>query len=556
MSNSRIAGPFLESTAEALESRLLFAAVPAPFQSQDVGAVVVPGSASFDANGGIFTVQGAGTDVFSAADAFHYVFQTLSGDGTIKARVLSVTGSVPADAPSGIVLRSSLDPTASNVFLASRVEDKIIANARPDNGGNGGNLIVADQTKPVWLELVRSGNTVSAETSTDGTNFTLVAPPVTLSGLGASAFVGLAVASHDPNTLATATFDNVSVTPALPATGPTAALSAAPITAGTPSPYTFTVTYASAAGVKASSIGNGNIVVTGPNGFSQPATVVSPPSANGTPLTVTYQLPKPTAPGLYTVTLVPNQVTDANGVATQGQVLGTFTVAGGTLTPSVRGLVTNAKTGQGIAGRIVFFDINQNGRLDAGEPTEITDATGNYIFGPATPGVYRVREVINAGETLAVPAAGFYDETVVAGQTTSGADFADNVPLAPPVAPNLSGTFVGKIPATLSNGKASKISVRVLNNGSAKATGTMSIALFTSANSGMLDTTAVALESFAVKVNLKPKGRKVFHLSLQVPANTIKGSRFLIGAVDASNQIVESNEIDNLVIDGTPVTIS
>ena len=55
-------------------------------------------------------------------------------------------------------------------------------------------------------------------------------------------------------------------------------------------PYTFTVTYADANGVDVTSLGNGNLLVTGPNGFSQAATLVSVnPPGNGSPRTATYR---------------------------------------------------------------------------------------------------------------------------------------------------------------------------------------------------------------------------------------------------------------------------
>ena len=53
--------------------------LPAPWTDQDVGAVGIAGSAAF--GNGNFTVKGAGADIWGNADAFHYVYQPLSGDG-------------------------------------------------------------------------------------------------------------------------------------------------------------------------------------------------------------------------------------------------------------------------------------------------------------------------------------------------------------------------------------------------------------------------------------------------------------------------------------------
>src|SRR4029077_15355477 len=55
--------------------------LPSGWSDGDVGSVGVAGNANFASNA--FTVKGAGAQIFGAADAFHFVYQPLSGDGTI-----------------------------------------------------------------------------------------------------------------------------------------------------------------------------------------------------------------------------------------------------------------------------------------------------------------------------------------------------------------------------------------------------------------------------------------------------------------------------------------
>ena len=88
--------------------------LPVSWLDQDIGAVGLAGSASY-ANG-TFTVAGAGQGTFfSSSDGFHFVYQPLSGDGTIIARVVSLQGSSTAQA--GIMIRETLDPGANHVYL-------------------------------------------------------------------------------------------------------------------------------------------------------------------------------------------------------------------------------------------------------------------------------------------------------------------------------------------------------------------------------------------------------------------------------------------------------
>src|SRR5439155_7789207 len=55
--------------------------------TQDIGSPALAGSASY--NGGTYTVAGSGSDIWSASDQFRYVYEPLTGDGTITARVTS-----------------------------------------------------------------------------------------------------------------------------------------------------------------------------------------------------------------------------------------------------------------------------------------------------------------------------------------------------------------------------------------------------------------------------------------------------------------------------------
>lgn len=101
--------------------------------------------------------------------------------------------------------------------------------------------------------------------------------------------------------------------------------------------FDFTVDYTNTshptAQVDTTSFGDGNITVTGPNGYSQNATFISQSQpGNGTNRSATYEIDAPSdvwnaqANGIYTINLNANQVADvAGGYATAGSV-GTFTV--------------------------------------------------------------------------------------------------------------------------------------------------------------------------------------------------------------------------------------
>jgi hypothetical protein len=97
--------------------------------------------------------------------------------------------------------------------------------------------------------------------------------------------------------------------------------------------HSFTVDYADNVAIAVSSVDSSDIQVTGPNGFTTLATLVSVNSSeNGTPRTATYEIIAPGGiwdigdNGTYAIALVGNQVFDTSGNAVPANNLGNFTV--------------------------------------------------------------------------------------------------------------------------------------------------------------------------------------------------------------------------------------
>lgn len=63
----------------------------------------------------------------------------------------------------------------------------------------------------------------------------------------------------------------------------------------------------------------------------------------------------------------------------------------------------------GLSGWTIYIDSNKNNQLDAGEPTQVTDVNGNFVFNGLTPGKYWVKEINQTGWSQTVP-AGLYQE--------------------------------------------------------------------------------------------------------------------------------------------------
>ena len=176
------------------------------WNSSDVGSPSVAGA--FSNSGGTLMLSGAGSDVWGNADQFRYAYQTVTGDVEIIAR-LSAFQSSDAWAKAGVMIRQSTAAGAAHGFALMSGGNGVAYQRRPSANGSSYSTVGVRRFAPGWVRLVREGNLVSAYESDNGSTWTLVdSDTISLSG---SILVGLAVTSHVPTSIATATFTNVTI---------------------------------------------------------------------------------------------------------------------------------------------------------------------------------------------------------------------------------------------------------------------------------------------------------------------------------------------------------
>jgi regulation of enolase protein 1 (concanavalin A-like superfamily) len=183
--------------------------LPNSWLDQDVGSVGMAGNAS--SSSGTFSVTGAGAQIFGNADAFHFVYQPLTGDGTLIARVVNVQGGMN-NASAGVMIRNSLDTATANVKTADwPAFAGIFFDVRSSTGSMTSEPGTQSATLPYWVKVTRSGSTFSSFVSSDGATWVQLGASQTVA-MGQNVFIGLCVTSGDAASLATATFDNVTIT--------------------------------------------------------------------------------------------------------------------------------------------------------------------------------------------------------------------------------------------------------------------------------------------------------------------------------------------------------
>lgn len=179
--------------------------LPSGWQSRDIGPVGVAGYAS--GSGASFTVRGAGADVWGSSDAFHFVYRSVSGDGSITARVASISGS-QSWTKVGVMVRASTSAGAAHAFMLVSTSKGLAFQRRRASGGVTTSTSGGSGTAPKWVRLTRVGSRITAYVSGNGTSWTQVGSD-TLS-MSSTVLVGLAVSSHTTTALATGAFDHVS----------------------------------------------------------------------------------------------------------------------------------------------------------------------------------------------------------------------------------------------------------------------------------------------------------------------------------------------------------
>jgi len=182
--------------------------LPSPWNDTDIGAVGYRGYAVFDGTSK-FSVAGSGADIWETADAFHFLYQPLVGDGAVQARILSQQNT-NAWAKTGGMIRESLDPGSKHGMSILSSAYGMLYQGRSATGETSIGLPTLGGTTPIWTKLERRGPVLIGWKSLNGVTWDWVgSQPVSLT---TQAYAGLAVTAHNNAALSLATFDNLQVT--------------------------------------------------------------------------------------------------------------------------------------------------------------------------------------------------------------------------------------------------------------------------------------------------------------------------------------------------------
>ena len=161
---------------------------------------------------GTVTMTAAGSDIWGTADEFHFAYKTLTGPGTIIAKVDSIQNT-HASAKAGVMIRETLDPDSKFAFALVSAASGVAIQWRPDSGAGATGVTETGIAAPHWVRLERdvAGNFTAAH-STNGSSWVPVGSAVPANvPMTSDVYVGLAVTSHAAAATCEAKFSNVTI---------------------------------------------------------------------------------------------------------------------------------------------------------------------------------------------------------------------------------------------------------------------------------------------------------------------------------------------------------
>jgi TolB protein len=175
---------------------------------QDIGAVLRPGTASYDAKSGDYLLAGAGTNIWGTNDEFHYAWRKFKGNFILQARVKLLGKGIDPHRKAGWMIRKSLDGPSPCVS-ATVHGDGLTSLQYRRAAGDSMKESKFDLKAPDVIQLERRGNRYIMSVARSGELYTT--QEVSDVDLGDDVYIGLFLCSHNKDVVEKGSFDNVRI---------------------------------------------------------------------------------------------------------------------------------------------------------------------------------------------------------------------------------------------------------------------------------------------------------------------------------------------------------
>ena len=174
--------------------------MPAGWTSKDIGGPAAAGSAQYDKATETWTIRGDGTGLRGKADQFQFVYKTLTGDGELAARVVSIDPPLADWSMAGVMIRVMLTPGSPSIFMGISANTDTKDHGITMWGRETFDAVAETEstgatTAPYWVKVKRTGDTFAGFSSPDGKEWT-ERYSTTAAGMPQSIYIGYAVTSE------------------------------------------------------------------------------------------------------------------------------------------------------------------------------------------------------------------------------------------------------------------------------------------------------------------------------------------------------------------------
>ncbi|MGA2046601.1 MAG: biopolymer transporter Tol [Terracidiphilus sp.] len=189
----------------------------------DIGSAIVPGSASFDASTGQYTINSAGYNVWYMRDEFRYLWKKVSGDVSLAADIAFPDPNGYGDRKAVLIIRQNLEDDSKEAIVALHGAGMIHLAQRPEKGirvkdmefriggrgrpgGESPDSLVTVTARRIGIE--KHGDSFALFVSLEGEPMHQFGPPIQLH-IDGPFYAGIGFCSHLPDKSDTAILSNV-----------------------------------------------------------------------------------------------------------------------------------------------------------------------------------------------------------------------------------------------------------------------------------------------------------------------------------------------------------
>ena len=174
--------------------------------SGDIGNCKLKGSMSFDKASNVYTLTGAGTNMWAKTDEFFMAWRKETGNFSLSARIAFKGEGVNAHRKIGLIIRESLLGNAKYADVCVH-GDGLTSLQYREKSDDVTKEVVAPHRAPDYIKIERIGKRIIMKTA-HGKYPEVITGEIELDFPG-TFYIGLFICSHEADVLETAMFSNV-----------------------------------------------------------------------------------------------------------------------------------------------------------------------------------------------------------------------------------------------------------------------------------------------------------------------------------------------------------